>query len=308
MGGPSAEREVSLSSGRECANALRGEGYDVVEVDAGPDLCARLADSAPDVVFNALHGRWGEDGCVQGLLEWLRIPYTHSGVLASALTDSQIVAFLIAVFLSFFLYLGFDLIASFEAFGALEGPIKSIGIQAHYQSMSRGVVDLRDVLYFLVQQLRDRLIRELPDDERNAGGEARRLANRAKELLVPLSRISTELAQLVVTETESGAALPAWYTSGTGAGPAETGREEVRPPWPGSGDRRPRTATRSWPAGGSSARIGSTACCSAWPTRWRRSPTPMRRRSPASAGRRCGWAGTRSAAGAARGLPRTHGS
>jgi MoxR-like ATPase len=70
----------------------------------------------------------------------------------------------------------------------------------------------RDVLYFLVQQLRDRLIRELPDDERKAGGEARQLANRAKELLVPLSRISTELAQLVVTETESGAALPAWYT------------------------------------------------------------------------------------------------
>lgn len=70
----------------------------------------------------------------------------------------------------------------------------------------------RDVLYFLVQQLRDRLIRELPDDERKAGSEARQLANRVKELLVPLSRISTELAQLVVTETESGAALPAWYT------------------------------------------------------------------------------------------------
>jgi D-alanine-D-alanine ligase len=85
MGGPSAEREVSLSSGRECAAALRAEGYDVVEVDAGPDLAQRLADIAPDVAFNALHGRWGEDGCVQGLLEWLRIPYTHSGVLASAL-------------------------------------------------------------------------------------------------------------------------------------------------------------------------------------------------------------------------------
>lgn len=70
------------------------------------------------------------------------------GVLASALTDSQIVAFLIAVFLSFFLFMGFDLIASFEAFGAWEGPIKSIGIQAHYASMSRGVIDLRDVLYF----------------------------------------------------------------------------------------------------------------------------------------------------------------
>nr|WP_210730516.1 D-alanine--D-alanine ligase [Roseibacterium persicicum] len=85
MGGPSAEREVSLSSGRGCAEALRGEGYEVVEVDCGPDLPARLADLHPDVCFNALHGRWGEDGCVQGLLEWLRIPYTHSGVLASAL-------------------------------------------------------------------------------------------------------------------------------------------------------------------------------------------------------------------------------
>ena len=85
MGGPSTEREVSLVSGRECARGLREVGYDVVEVDAGPDLSARLTDLSPDVAFNALHGRWGEDGCVQGLLEWLRIPYTHSGVLASAL-------------------------------------------------------------------------------------------------------------------------------------------------------------------------------------------------------------------------------
>ncbi len=84
-GGPSAEREVSLVSGRECAAALRGEGYQVIELDAGPDVAARLQEAAPDVVFNALHGRWGEDGCVQGLLEWLHIPYTHSGVLASAL-------------------------------------------------------------------------------------------------------------------------------------------------------------------------------------------------------------------------------
>ena len=85
MGGPSAEREVSLSSGRECANALRQAGYDVTELDAGRDLPARLAELAPNVVFNALHGRWGEDGCVQGLLEWLGLTYTHSGVLASAL-------------------------------------------------------------------------------------------------------------------------------------------------------------------------------------------------------------------------------
>lgn len=90
MGGASAEREVSLSSGRECAKALREAGYEVVEVDCGPDLAARLSDIKPDVAFNALHGRWGEDGCVQGILEWLRIPYTHSGVLASALAmDKQ---------------------------------------------------------------------------------------------------------------------------------------------------------------------------------------------------------------------------
>ncbi len=85
MGGPSAEREVSLTSGRECAAALRDEGFQVTEVDAGPDLCARLSDLRPDVAFNALHGRWGEDGAVQGLLEWIGLPYTHSGILASAL-------------------------------------------------------------------------------------------------------------------------------------------------------------------------------------------------------------------------------
>ena len=92
MGGPSVEREVSLSTGHECAKALRVAGYDVVELDAGPDLAARLTEIKPDCVFNALHGRWGEDGCVQGLLEWLRIPYTHSGVLASALAMDKAAA------------------------------------------------------------------------------------------------------------------------------------------------------------------------------------------------------------------------
>jgi D-alanine-D-alanine ligase len=89
-GGLSAERAVSLSSGAGCAEALRAAGYQVTEIDAGRDLAARLGDAEPDVVFNALHGRWGEDGCVQGLLELLAIPYTHSGVLASALAmDKQ---------------------------------------------------------------------------------------------------------------------------------------------------------------------------------------------------------------------------
>ena len=88
MGGRSAEREVSLSTGRECGAALREAGFEVVDVDAGADLPARLAALAADgpvVAFNALHGPQGEDGCVQGLLEWMRVPYTHSGVLASAL-------------------------------------------------------------------------------------------------------------------------------------------------------------------------------------------------------------------------------
>jgi len=90
MGGPSAEREVSLSTGRECAAALREAKCEVIEVDAGPDLAARLLEIRPDAVFNALHGRWGEDGAVQGMLEWLRIPYTHSGILSSALSlDKQ---------------------------------------------------------------------------------------------------------------------------------------------------------------------------------------------------------------------------
>ena len=85
MGGPGAERAVSLSTGQECASALRQAGYSVFEIDAGPDLVNELNLVNPDVVFNALHGRWGEDGCVQGVLEWLKLPYTHSGVLCSAL-------------------------------------------------------------------------------------------------------------------------------------------------------------------------------------------------------------------------------
>ena len=85
LGGLSAEREVSLVSGRACAKALRDEGFDVTEIDVGHDVAERLRDAKPDAVFNALHGRWGEDGCVQGLLELMEIPYTHSGVLASAL-------------------------------------------------------------------------------------------------------------------------------------------------------------------------------------------------------------------------------
>lgn len=89
-GGISAERDVSLVSGAACAEALRGEGYDVVEIDAHPDtLVSDLKSANPDVVFNGLHGDWGEDGEVQGLLEQLQLPYTHSGVAASKLAMNK---------------------------------------------------------------------------------------------------------------------------------------------------------------------------------------------------------------------------
>ncbi len=85
MGGLSAEREVSLRSGEASAKALEAEGFRVTRLDVDRDIGERLAALRPDVAFNALHGRYGEDGVIQGVLEMLRIPYTHSGVLASAL-------------------------------------------------------------------------------------------------------------------------------------------------------------------------------------------------------------------------------
>ncbi len=84
-GGLSSERDVSLKTGAACADALRAKGHDVVLVDVDHDVAARLRAEKVDVAFNALHGRWGEDGCIQGLLEAMAIPYTGSGVLASAI-------------------------------------------------------------------------------------------------------------------------------------------------------------------------------------------------------------------------------
>ena len=84
MGGWSAEREVSLRSGKACADALARLGYRVTPIDAGRDVAAALTAAKPDIALNVLHGRPGEDGTLQGLLEILGIPYTHSGVLASA--------------------------------------------------------------------------------------------------------------------------------------------------------------------------------------------------------------------------------
>jgi D-alanine-D-alanine ligase len=95
FGGISAEREVSLSSGRQVVAALRSAGFEVQPVEVTQDLGAvieALRDPRPDVVFNALHGRFGEDGAIQGVLDWLGLPYTHSGVRASALAMDKVAA------------------------------------------------------------------------------------------------------------------------------------------------------------------------------------------------------------------------
>ena len=89
MGGLSSERSVSLRSGEACAKALEGEGFAVTRVDVGRDVAEVLARLKPDAALNALHGPGGEDGIIQGVLETLRIPYTHSGVLASALASNK---------------------------------------------------------------------------------------------------------------------------------------------------------------------------------------------------------------------------
>ena len=91
-GGRSSEREVSLKTGAACADALRQRGYDVALLDVDLDIAARLREIRADVVFNALHGRWGEDGCIQGLLEAMGLPYTGSGVLASAIGMDKVIS------------------------------------------------------------------------------------------------------------------------------------------------------------------------------------------------------------------------
>lgn len=92
MGGWSSEREISLSSGEECAKALKNKGYRVSAIDIDRNIAAVLAETKPDVAFNALHGPFGEDGAIQGVLEVMCIPYTHSGVLASAVAMHKLMA------------------------------------------------------------------------------------------------------------------------------------------------------------------------------------------------------------------------
>jgi D-alanine-D-alanine ligase len=90
MGGISAERDVSLDSGKACAKALSEIGFDVTSLDAKDDFIEKLIKNKPDKVFNALHGRFGEDGSIQGLLEHLKIPYTHSGILSSSIAMDKL--------------------------------------------------------------------------------------------------------------------------------------------------------------------------------------------------------------------------
>jgi len=90
MGGISAERDVSLDSGKACAKALAEIGFEVTSLDAKDDFIEKLIKNKPDKVFNALHGRFGEDGSIQGLLEHLKIPYTHSGILSSAIAMDKL--------------------------------------------------------------------------------------------------------------------------------------------------------------------------------------------------------------------------
>jgi len=92
LGGPSSEREISLKTGGAIVAALREKGYEVVELDLDENTATRLREEKIDVVFNALHGKWGEDGCVQGMLEVLRVPYTGSGVTGSAVGMDKVVS------------------------------------------------------------------------------------------------------------------------------------------------------------------------------------------------------------------------
>ncbi|MBH21114.1 MAG: D-alanine--D-alanine ligase [Rhodobiaceae bacterium] len=92
MGGSSPEREVSMDSGNECFSALKTIGYDVIKLDPGPSIINDILEINPDIVFNSLHGIWGEDGHIQSILEHLRIKYTHSGVISSAKAMNKIIS------------------------------------------------------------------------------------------------------------------------------------------------------------------------------------------------------------------------
>jgi D-alanine-D-alanine ligase len=143
-GGISVEREVSLASGQQVIAALRDAGFDVLPVEVGPDLHALIAalSPKPDVVFNALHGRFGEDGTVQGVLDWLDIPYTHSGARASALAMDKLASR--AVFAAAGLPTAPGLVVSCAALEAADPMPRPFVVKPINEGSSVGVEILRD--------------------------------------------------------------------------------------------------------------------------------------------------------------------
>lgn len=140
LGGRSAERAVSLESGAAVLAALRERGWDAVAIDLGDDPARQLAEAGAGCVFVALHGRWGEDGCIQGLLESLRLPYTGSGVLGSAMAMDKVV--------SKRLFEGAGLPTPRWAFPATLASVRTLGLPAvlkpRAEGSSVGVVVVRD--------------------------------------------------------------------------------------------------------------------------------------------------------------------
>jgi len=147
MGGRSLERAVSLESGAAVLAALRERGWDAVGIDLGDDPGSQLAEAGAGLVFLALHGRWGEDGCIQGLLESLRLPYTGSGVLGSALAMDKVV--------SKRLFEGAGLPTPRWVFPATLASVRALGLPAvlkpRAEGSSVGVVVVRDEATLLAQ-------------------------------------------------------------------------------------------------------------------------------------------------------------
>lgn len=141
MGGWSMERAVSLVSGAAVAVALRGEGYRVSEIDVTRDIGQVLGKLNPDVVFNALHGRWGEDGSMQGLLEILDIPYSHSGVTASSTAMDKILAK--RIFKSAGIPVAPDCITGRDTLFAHEPMARPFVVKPYNEGSSVGVVIVR---------------------------------------------------------------------------------------------------------------------------------------------------------------------
>jgi len=136
MGGLSSEREVSLATGKAVLAALQGKGYNAVGIDVGRDVAERLRQETIEIAFNALHGKFGEDGAIQGLLEVLGIPYTGSGILASAVGMNKIVSK--TVFRNYGLNVGPYRIAVAGDRHALEGSLKEIGLPLVVKPSSEG--------------------------------------------------------------------------------------------------------------------------------------------------------------------------